>query len=276
LSNIDVRVPTAGHTCGLSRCIAFLIIASAIAISSQAVQPQQMRGREPEGPIIASVVLERLRHFAPAVEPAASCPRENQIAGRYTRETSDLAAMMGGGGFLSGSNLYLLRDGSYFYTEWADISPEAILDKGRWFLHKDVLELKPDGPERKEAYAHEHYYAVFCLRATNHLGLRIIGNRQLAELEADDREGPQGAANQQFRLLLHSCERIEEYSTPESSRSVMEKLRRISWRRPQGASYAPGLPARDPRDQPRQPDCSGHEGPDWLDPAKAVGEADSS
>jgi hypothetical protein len=190
-----------------------------------------MRGREPEGPIIASVVLERLKHFAPAVEPAASCPRENQIAGRYTRESPDLAAMMGGGGFLSGSNLYLLRDGSYFYTEWADISPEAILDKGHWFEHKDVLELKPDGLERKEeAYAHEHYYAVFCMPAPNHHGLRIIGGHQLAELEADDKEGSQGAANRRFRLLLHSCERIEEYSTPESSRSVIEKLRRMSFR----------------------------------------------
>lgn len=233
MSEIDFRVTTARRTCGSSRRIAFLTIAWVIAISSQAVQPQQMRGREPEGPIIASVVLERLRHFTPAVEPAASCPHENQIAGRYTRETPDLAAMMGGGGFLSGSNLYLLRDGSYFYTEWADISPEAILDRGRWFEHEDVLELKPDGPERKEAYSHEHYYAVFCLAATNHHGLRIIGGHQLAEMDADDREGSQGAADLQFRLLLHSCERIQKYSTPEASRRVMEKLRHISWRMPQ-------------------------------------------
>jgi hypothetical protein len=181
--------------------------------------------------MIAGAVLERLRHLVPAVEPAASCLREGQVAGLYTRETPRLAAMMGGGGFLGGSNLYLLPEGSYFYTEWADISPEAILAKGRWLEHNDLLELKPDSPERKAA--HEHYYAIFCLPASKRDGLRIIGNDQLGELEADDKDGPRGPSDRDFRLLLHSCERIEEYSTSESSRKVMEKLRHIPWRRPQ-------------------------------------------
>ena len=49
-----------------------------------------------------------------------------------------------GDGGLSGESLYLFPDGSFVYTEWADIQPETIYDKGTWRLESGVLDLSPD------------------------------------------------------------------------------------------------------------------------------------
>jgi hypothetical protein len=45
---------------------------------------------------------------------------------------------------LSGRNLYLFSDGTYIYTEWADVLPETIYDRGRWRFHDALLRFVGD------------------------------------------------------------------------------------------------------------------------------------
>jgi hypothetical protein len=45
---------------------------------------------------------------------------------------------------LTGSELYLFEDGTYFYTEWGCVHPETIHDKGRWRLDSSILDLTAD------------------------------------------------------------------------------------------------------------------------------------
>jgi hypothetical protein len=45
---------------------------------------------------------------------------------------------------LSGSELYLFADHTYIHTQWADVIPETIYDKGRWALSGGALTLSPD------------------------------------------------------------------------------------------------------------------------------------
>jgi hypothetical protein len=45
---------------------------------------------------------------------------------------------------LSGSELYLFEDHTFIHTEWADIMPETVSDKGRWVFVGGVLTMSPD------------------------------------------------------------------------------------------------------------------------------------
>jgi len=49
------------------------------------------------------------------------------------------------GSGLSGSELYLFPDGTYMYTEWADIFPETLYDRGTWLCSESLIRLSSDG-----------------------------------------------------------------------------------------------------------------------------------
>lgn len=59
-------------------------------------------------------------------------------------EAKSLAGDWRQGGGLAGSDLYLFGDSSYIYTQWNDIQPETIHDKGSWTLDAGLLVLAPD------------------------------------------------------------------------------------------------------------------------------------
>lgn len=56
----------------------------------------------------------------------------------------ELAGVWTNGGGLAGNILYLFPDRTYIYTEWADIQPETIYDKGHWQVAGGVLLMRPD------------------------------------------------------------------------------------------------------------------------------------
>jgi hypothetical protein len=59
--------------------------------------------------------------------------------------SSEIAGLWkGGDGMLSGENLYLFADGSYIYTEWGDLLPETIYDKGDWRIEGGLVRFSPD------------------------------------------------------------------------------------------------------------------------------------
>lgn len=51
----------------------------------------------------------------------------------------DLAGYYANGEILSGYDLHLFFDGTYFLAYWADISPMRIHESGRWEIHKDAI-----------------------------------------------------------------------------------------------------------------------------------------
>ena len=70
------------------------------------------------------------------------------------------------GSGLSGEDLYLFPDRSYYYVHWADIEPPTIYDKGFWSFSQGVLELHGDHSYRQsdESLAIgvlSHYITVF-------------------------------------------------------------------------------------------------------------------
>jgi hypothetical protein len=45
---------------------------------------------------------------------------------------------------LGGWELYVFADHTYVHSEWGDIFPEVIVDKGKWSLARGLLTLSPD------------------------------------------------------------------------------------------------------------------------------------
>jgi hypothetical protein len=210
----------------LLRCVPFLFLLKGSLAPTMMAESQKNDQERRRAAAVVGAVLERLQRIVPMVERAASCPRAQEPAGRYSSETPSLAQKMGGG-YLSGDSMYLFRDGSFLYTEWADVFPEAVMGRGRWSLHDDLLELQSDSVAVKKGGLQDTDYVVFCFRESGRRALRIIGkNRELDQLEKHFVEDPGTADDRRFLVMLYSRERLQEFLTSEASRRAMEELRR--------------------------------------------------
>src|SRR5947209_19022113 len=81
--------------------------------------------------------LERLRahvHVEPVIGATA-----HEIAGHYSSNPKEI-----GRSPLSGNDLYLFPDGSYLYSEWGDLEPVTIRDKGTWAFSDGAVKLVSD------------------------------------------------------------------------------------------------------------------------------------
>jgi len=58
----------------------------------------------------------------------------------------DVAGHYANGGGLSGNDLHLFSDGTYFFANWADISPMRIQESGQWRIEKDFIILNHSCP----------------------------------------------------------------------------------------------------------------------------------
>lgn len=118
------------------------------------------------------------------------------LPGRYSSESPSLAKRIGGG-FLSGGSLYLLHDGRYVYTEWADVEPETIYQAGAWRFLDGLVVLLPAG-EAAGALT-DRSFLPFCLQVDGKAELRLAGTPEaLSKLV----RAPVSEGN--LPLLLHS------------------------------------------------------------------------
>ena len=98
----------------------------------------------------ARELIDRVRKHVPTVV-LANVANPLSLAGHYTT-----------GSGLSGSELYLFPDGTYMHTEWADILPETLSDRGTWSCSEGLLRLFSDGTlskvhPRDKVYVGLHY-----------------------------------------------------------------------------------------------------------------------
>ena len=88
-----------------------------------------VRGEEPK----ACEPKECLRFLSSKVAIEVVKATDGALVGQWTE-----------GSGLSGSDLFLFSDHTYVFTEWADIWPETIHDKGTWSLSEGLLLFTPD------------------------------------------------------------------------------------------------------------------------------------
>ncbi len=72
----------------------------------------------------------------------------------------ELVGIWSQGGGLAGSILYLFQDGTYIYTEWADVMAEMIYDKGKWQAIGGVVTLSSDPEVTWRVEGDQRYLAL--------------------------------------------------------------------------------------------------------------------
>ncbi|MFH0888642.1 MAG: tetratricopeptide repeat protein [Planctomycetota bacterium] len=99
-------------------------------------------------------VIKKIQQFLPSVKGLPpDLDKEETLIGHFADPNP---ALFTGG--LSGCDIYLFPDKTYFYIDWADISPEHIADKGIWIYKNGLLTLQSDNLIPKKYQPKEKNY----------------------------------------------------------------------------------------------------------------------
>jgi hypothetical protein len=159
--------------------------------------------------------LERLRAHA-IVDPITGVP-SIRLAGHYTSTSKEV-----GRSFLSGNDLYLFPDGSYIYTEWADIVRTTIVDKGSWVFSEGVVKLTSAPDVTWDPEAERTYLAV--RRPSRKNEILLVGLEDaLSYFETKAHEDPE------FTLLVVAKIRTDGFSSKAAAK-LKAKLMQDAWR----------------------------------------------
>ncbi len=99
---------------------------------------------------------------APPCAPDECLRRINAIASSREVPLTDShlpGEYAGGDGLLSGRRLYVFADHTYVYSEWADVMPETVFDKGTWSVGDRLLVFRPDADvtwRKRGRFDHRH------------------------------------------------------------------------------------------------------------------------
>ncbi len=96
---------------------------------------------------------------------------EVALVGHYSSAGSELAAT--GIAVFEGNDLYLYPDRSYVYTEWGDLTPPTVRERGTWGLRDGILTLEAKeqhGPKVKDSR-----FLPFSCRFTRKERIALLG-----------------------------------------------------------------------------------------------------
>jgi hypothetical protein len=144
-----------------------------------------------------------------------------KLAGRYTSASRELGKRIGGG-FLSGEDLYLFRNGTYIYCEWADIQPVTIYDKGQWNFTGGLVSLKSDPDIKWHVRLERQFVPIRRPRFPKEVVL-IGVDRGLKRFEEEADDDPE------FWLLVLALVRDEALSAARAAKIKAELMDR-AWR----------------------------------------------
>jgi hypothetical protein len=194
-----------------------LLLAFLALLVSTGCQPNRLTSTPETADRIASILEKEIPRFQGLQQI-----EDVDLMGRYTRECDELADAIGGG-FLSGSNLYLLPEGQYLYTEWADVEPETIYEKGTWRLEGKTILLARGASATGRSGPCDSRFVPFQLAGHkgNPPALRIIGQRcGWQEFLSDAREG-----DPSFALLMNSLELVQLFGNRADVQELLMRLR---------------------------------------------------
>ena len=144
----------------------------------------------------------------------------SRITGHYANPPRELVTQLGG--VLNGNELYLFPDGTYIYSEWADIQPLTIYDKGRWTFANGAVELKSDPEVTWNPEADRTYVAV--RHRSKKKEVLLVGvHSDLARFEAENQNNPE-------LTLLYLAKKQDRTITRSKTAAVKARLLRESWR----------------------------------------------
>jgi hypothetical protein len=168
-------------------------------------------------PASASKPIERLCAKTPVT--GLSAIDAAHIAGIFKNPGKSLIKRIGGA--LSGETLYLFRDGTYIYSEWADISADTVYDKGAWTYSGGLVQLVSD-PEVKWKPEIDRQLVAFRRASVPDEILLIEITQRLADFEKQAGDDPE------LTLLYIAKERFKKLQASDSSK-LKARLMKDCW-----------------------------------------------
>ena len=163
----------------------------------------------------ASNPVERISAKTP-VKDLSSLDAKH-IVGIFKKPGKSLMKQIGPG--LSGDVLYLFPDGTYIYTEWSDVSPETISDKGGWKYSAGLVQLVSDPEVKWDPGIGRQLIAL--RRSSVQDEVLLIETSRLSDFEQNAGDHPESM------LLILAKERSEPIQASEVSKlkaSLMKDL----------------------------------------------------
>jgi hypothetical protein len=144
------------------RCLRVVVVVTAVILILAEVCATWEPRKEATSP---NEVVQMLQEFHLKVKEVPPADRSvKSLAGHYTSGVG-----------LSGEECYLFSDASYIYTNWADILPETIYEKGTWSVKHGFIVLKPDGSLPRSTFPKDHVYAP--LRRNENTDVYLMSHR---------------------------------------------------------------------------------------------------
>jgi len=167
-------------------------------------------------------LLADVRKFAPQVTLAPENLDSNVIAGHYTENGPELKRRVLF--FLTGRELYLFPDGSYFFTDWGCSSPETIYDRGFWSYLDGYVELRSDRSLPPRNPPLDHRFAVLQYEIGEEHGYRLMGTDKEFQYFHENTEADDG----DFMFLLCSQVQVEPLDA-QKGKALKDELLRRAW-----------------------------------------------
>ncbi len=161
-------------------------------------------------------------HRGPAaVRPVAALTTAS-LSGRYSNPGPTLE------GGLSGDDLYLFPDASFFFLKWADILPRTIYSRGSWQVENGYVTLHDDGvlSGTSRLRGVSRAWVPLSLTLGTSESVCLVGssyhyNQLLSRMRPNEEPG--------FRVILSSLERAGDIP-PSKAEELKASLMRNYWR----------------------------------------------
>src|SRR5262245_7629866 len=175
-----------------------------------------------------AAILVAVAQSTSACDPAVCLERIASRAAVTLMDASrvELTGEWTSGGGLAGETLYLFADGSFIYSEWADVQPETVYDKGHWALSDGVLQLAPDADITWESDSDRRFLCLKDGQTSRPVLLGIDVSLQRLEELADANPGL-GSGDDWLRAVAFTRRKALDLG---ESRKVKARVLRDAWR----------------------------------------------
>jgi len=172
----------------------------------------------------ATEMFSEIKNHLPNIKKYDIDKYKNLIPGVYSNYGPTKLKYVDGG--TSGSLFYIFPDGSYIYTEWADIMRETIYEKGHWDIKNSFIIFANDN-SLPFVRTRSKYHLPFRLKNDN---IVIMGSELDYELFRKHwTNGDNLKTDPEYLLLLNTHEKSKDIRT-EDTELMKEELMKRAWR----------------------------------------------
>jgi len=129
-------------------------------------------------------------------------------------------------GQLSGEELYLFPDKTYYYLMWADILPLTIYDKGEWQYNNGYIELSSDHSVNQKDFPKDFRYIPLRYKGSEKTTLLLIGSEWHLSYFDENVKAEKETKDRVFMLDLNSFKKQQEKAITSSNYEETKKMLR--------------------------------------------------